>query len=201
MFCSLKCRRATCATSSGIHGSVGLAPTFRKSEPDSAMTSAAARIQRSVQFRYSGPRHVVAVAPVLDAEVVGRGRDHHRNRPRLERRQHVEAVAEVEPQTRTVPTVNSNRGRSGRGETRARAMQRASRHGPCESTERSPIATAVTAWEAEVELGRPGAWGAGLGGAHRVHRKRSRGPRGRRSPAGCADGRTGRTACPSLRCR
>ena len=33
VFCSCRCGRAACATSSAVHGSVGLLPTFRNREP------------------------------------------------------------------------------------------------------------------------------------------------------------------------
>jgi hypothetical protein len=53
VFCSRKWPRAACATSSAVHGSVGLAPTLRKSDPCAERACPAAASQRSVHCRYS----------------------------------------------------------------------------------------------------------------------------------------------------
>jgi DNA-binding SARP family transcriptional activator len=44
VFCSCRCARAACATSSAVQGSVGFAPTFRKSDP----CGASARLEAAV---------------------------------------------------------------------------------------------------------------------------------------------------------
>jgi hypothetical protein len=53
MFCSLRCERVAWTTSRAVHGSLGLAPTFRKSDPSGLSTRVAAATQVSVHSRYS----------------------------------------------------------------------------------------------------------------------------------------------------
>ena len=53
MFCSLKCDRVAWTTSSAVQGSLGLAPTFRNSDPSGYSTLVAAATHVTDHSRYS----------------------------------------------------------------------------------------------------------------------------------------------------
>jgi hypothetical protein len=53
MFCIWRCDRTAWATSRAVHGSVGLAPTLRNSDPSGRSTRAAAATHRFVHSRYA----------------------------------------------------------------------------------------------------------------------------------------------------
>ena len=95
VFCSWRCGRAAGAMSIAVHGSVGLLPTFRNSEPAGSSGGGGRHpLARPLQVARAGSAFVIAA--IADTKVVRRRGDDNGNGIGCQGTEHIQAVAKVE---------------------------------------------------------------------------------------------------------